>query len=252
MDETPNTEDHGQATPPAHGEVPAGSWPVPPPMWQGMPGARWPAPAPPVPATTRRWPKIAAAVGVAAGTAVGAAVIAGAATGPSTPGVTTAASSSSGSNSSGTPTPAPGLEPFGGPGHGRMFFGGVGGPGVLHGQFTVNGPNGGYETLQVQNGTVSSLTSTGTNTWSLVVTSADGSPFTYVIDSGTSVDGGETGVSSIASGDTVRVLAVVSNGTATAKQVNDQTVLKNNGQSWMPQPPTPPGSTSSGTSGSSA
>ena len=82
-----------------------------------------------------------------------------------------------------------------------------------------------------------SITDTSGNTWSLKVKSADGTELTYVVDSGTSVDGGETGVSSIAQNDTVRVLAVVSNGTATAKQITDSTVLKSNGQSWMPSPP---------------
>lgn len=258
MDETPHTEDHGPATPPA-GEDAAASWPVPPPTWQGMPGAGWPA-APPALRTTRRWPKVAAAVGVAAGAAVGAGVIAAAATSPSSPGVSTAASSSSGSTGSGSnssgsgaPSTTPEGMPPDGPGrHGGMFFGGFGGPGMLHGEFTVTGPNGGYETLQVQNGTVSSISDTSGSTWSLVVKSADGSQLTYVIDSGTSVDGGETGVSSIAAGDTVRVLATVSNGTATARQVDDQTVLQKNGQAWMPTPPGAPSASGSGPSGTSA
>jgi hypothetical protein len=107
---------------------------------------------------------------------------------------------------------------------------------VVHGNFTIEGPNGTYENLQEQTGTVSSITNSG-NTWSLTVKSADGTSLTYVVDSGTWVDGGETGVSSIAQNDTVRVLAVVSNGTATAKQITDTTVLKSNGQSWMPMPP---------------
>ncbi|HAM02370.1 MAG TPA: hypothetical protein DCQ30_09140 [Acidimicrobiaceae bacterium] len=125
---------------------------------------------------------------------------------------------------------------------------GFGGPGlggdVLHGVFTVQGPNG-PETLQEQTGTVTSITDTSGSTWSLTVTSSDGTALTYVIDSGTSVDGGENGVSSISKNDTVHVLAVVSNGTADAKQVSDSTVMQANGQSWRPAPPAPPGSSSS-------
>lgn len=124
----------------------------------------------------------------------------------------------------------------------------MGGPGfrgdVLHGVFTVEGPNG-VETLQEQTGTVTSITNTSGNTWSMTVTSSDGTALSYVIDSGTSVDGGESGVSSISKNDTVHVLGVVSNGTADAKQVSDSTVLQANGQSWRPAPPAPSGSTSS-------
>jgi hypothetical protein len=195
---------------------------------------------------------VAAAAGIAAGTAVGAAVIAAAATNGTPAGSSAdlaAGSSSSGSSgSSGTttsPPPPDGAGHFGGRDFGMGF--GPGGP-IVHGEFTIQGPNGTYENLQEQTGTVTSITNTSGNTWSLKVTSADGTVLTYVIDSGTSVDGGETGVSSIAQNDTVRVLAVVSNGTATAKQINDSTVLKNNGQAWMPAPPSPgPGSGSSST-----
>lgn len=193
----------------------------------------------PVDARRGRWTRVAVGLGLAAGTAVGAAAISAAATGSQSPAVNTAASNSSGT----APADGPGPRLFG---HGF----GVGGPGVVHGQFTVNGPNG-YENLQEQQGTVSSVSNTSNNTWSLTVQSADGQSYTYVVDSGTSVDGGETGISSIAKGDTVRVLAVVSNGTATAKDITDTSVLKSNGQSWMPQPPQPPSGNSSSTSGSS-
>jgi hypothetical protein len=177
---------------------------------------------------------VAAAAGIAAGTAVGAAVIAAAATTGGSPGPSADLAAGS-SGASGTST-TPGAPPDD-PGHfGRHFGFGPGGP-VIHGTFTIMGPNGSYEDLQEQTGTVSSITNTSGNTWSLKVTSADGTVLSYVIDSGTSIDGGETGVSSIAQNDTVRVLAVVTNGTATAKQITDRTVLKNNGQSWMPAPP---------------
>jgi hypothetical protein len=197
----------------------------------------------------KRWPKIAAAVGITAGTAVGAAVLAAAASDPGT----TAADSSTSTTAPGSQTTAPGSQTTqggsgssgsttapAGPGP-RGRFGGMGpGPGmggVLHGQFTVNAPNGGYETLEEASGTVASITNTSGSNWSITVTSADGNSTTFLIDSGTSVDGGETGVSSISKGDTVHVVGVLSNGTATAKQVMDQTVEQANGQSWRPGPP---------------
>jgi|SRR5579862_1270945 len=261
MEETPQVTGFGATPRPPDPGAPAG------PPW-GAPPLGWPPP----PASsdagrpTRRWPRVAAVVGVAAGTAVGAAVLAGAATGGSTPDASTAAASTDPSSGSTTTTPSDGTAPaapnpdgmggFGGPGalggRGRMLLGGpgFGGP-VVHGQFTISAPGGGYETLQEQSGTVSSVTNTSGNTWSLVVKSADGQSFTYVVDTGTSIDGGETGISSVSTGDTVRVLGVVSGDTTTAKQVTDQTVLKNNGQSWMPMPKTPPsgGGTSSSSSG---
>lgn len=206
----------------------------------------------------RRWPKVAAAAGLAAGAAVGAAVLTAAAGPGAQDAITTASpgSSDSGSSGTGSGSASPSTPQFPGPGDlpGGPHPGFPGGPGflgggVLHGEFTVNGPNG-YETLQVQNGTVSSITNTSGSTWSLVVKSADGTSLTYVVDSSTSVDGGETGVSSIATGDTVHVIAVVANGTAAAKQVGDETVLQNNGAQWLPPRPTPPGSPSPSSSGS--
>jgi hypothetical protein len=109
---------------------------------------------------------------------------------------------------------------------------------VVHGQYTVQGPNG-YETIDERSGTVSSVTNTSGSTWSLTVSSSDGTSATFTVDSGSSVNGGEAGISSVNQGDTITVIAVETNGAATAKQVIDQTVLKNNGSGWMPQPPSP-------------
>jgi hypothetical protein len=103
----------------------------------------------------------------------------------------------------------------------------------------VRGPSG-YETIAERTGTVSDVTNTSGSTWSLTVKSADGTSATFTVDSGTSVNGGEMGIGSVKTGDTVRVTAVVSGGTSTAKQVLDETVLKANGGSWMPTPPSPP------------
>jgi hypothetical protein len=128
---------------------------------------------------------------------------------------------------------------------------GIGGGPFIYGEFTIKGPNG-YETLSERTGTVSDVTDTSGSTWSLTVKSADGTTGTFTVDSGTSVNGGEMGIGSVKTGDTVRVTAVVSGGTSTAKQVTDQTVLQANGGSWRPMGPSggPTGSSGSGNSGS--
>lgn len=233
------------------------------------PGPAAPAGAvPPPPAGTgpkrSRWVKVAVGVGAAAGVAVGATVLAGAATSSSpaasssSSGATADASggtsggTSNGSSGSSSTPPAP-SGPAGRPGgfgRGGGFAFGLGGPGgrVLHGEYTIQGPSG-YETLEEQTGTVSAIseTDTSSNTWSLTVQSADSTAITYVVDSSTNVDSGEIGISDVTTGDTVNVLAVVSNGTSTAKQLNDTTKVQANRQPWVPVPPgdtTPPSSSS--------
>ena len=102
-----------------------------------------------------RWTKVAVGLGAAAGVAVGATAIAGAATSS-----TTAPSASSSAGGATPATPPAGSGHHGGFGRGGFGGGGlgggglglgVGGPGgrVIHGQYTVQGPNG-YETLEVQ------------------------------------------------------------------------------------------------------
>jgi hypothetical protein len=118
-----------------------------------------------------------------------------------------------------------------------MGFGGFGQ--VVHGEATVKGPNG-YETIEVQTGTVTSVKDVSGSTWSLVVTSADKTALTYTVSSGTSVNGGESGVSSVKSGDSVSIVAVVSKGTATVKTLVDMSTLKANGASWAPMRQMPP------------
>jgi hypothetical protein len=115
----------------------------------------------------------------------------------------------------------------------------MGGAGSIYGQFTIKGPNG-YETIAERSGTVASVTDTAGSTWSLAVKSADGTTGTFTVDSSTSVDGGESGIGSVKEGDTVRVTGVVANGTTTATQVTDTTVLQANGSTWQPKAPAPP------------
>ncbi|HUY21519.1 MAG TPA: hypothetical protein VMV22_04185 [Acidimicrobiales bacterium] len=118
---------------------------------------------------------------------------------------------------------------------GGPFGGGIGGP-VVHGEFTVNGPNG-YETVTERTGTVSGVTDTAGSTWTLTVKSADGTSGTFTVDAGTSVNGGEMGIGSVKQGDTVRVEAIVSGSTSTAKQVVDETTLQANAGTWRPMGP---------------
>jgi len=195
----------------------------------------------------RRVLQASAALGLAAGVAVGATALASAATGSNSNGGN-GGTSSSGSSTSKGPGGARHFFGIGGPAAfgGPLGFGGMG-P-VIHGEATVKGPSGAYETIEFQTGTVTSLTDVSGSTWKLIVTSADKTALTYTVNSGTSVNGGETGVSSIKAGDQVTVTAVVAKGTATAKTLTDTSMLKANRASWAPmtrrQSSTP--STSSG------
>lgn len=108
----------------------------------------------------------------------------------------------------------------GGPGGGQMS-GGTGGlatlSSALHGEYVVSDGNGGYTTELVQTGTVTAVDST-----SLTAKSTDGYTKTYTIDSGTAV-GNNADISSIATGDTVTVVASVSGDTATADTLTEGT-----------------------------
>jgi len=188
--------------------------------------------------------RAAIAVGAAAGIAAGVTIIASAATAPA-PGSSQPAIAAGSSGSSTTVPSYPGgrfphaFGPDFGFGFGSQMGGGGG---VIYGQYRIKGANG-YETIDTRTGTVSSLTDVSGSTWSLVVTSADGTSGTFTVDSQTSVNGGETGISSVNTGDEVEVTALDNDGTATATEIVDKTVLQSNGSSWMPAPPAGPSST---------
>jgi hypothetical protein len=206
---------------------------------------------PPPPPTGRRWLPatrggriaMAAAVGGAAvliGVGVAAAQTGGTATPPPTP----------------TPgqVPAPGPPPGGGIG-GRFGGKGFGGPGgfgmpglggVLHGEFVRSNRSGGYQTLDMHVGQVTSVSST-----SITLKSADGFSKSYGVDDGTVVDAGRDGIGSVKSGDQVQLLAVVSGSSANAVSINDSTNLRSLKQRWNPMP-TPPANGTGGTGGSGA
>jgi len=118
--------------------------------------------------------------------------------------------------------------PFGGEGFGPGGFG----PGVLHGEFTTPAPGGGYQTLVVQSGTVTSVNAT-----SVAVRSADGFTRTYTVDDNTLVIAGNNGIADVKNGDEVWITAVVSGGKATAIHVLDATNVRRLRSLWHPPLP---------------
>jgi hypothetical protein len=165
--------------------------------------------------------------GVAAGVGVALVVAAGG-----------GALAASGSSSTGTPgaspttegAPTPGAGPggHGFPGGGRIGgvggFGGLAGGlagGVLHGTFVTSKSGGGYQTEQVQTGTVGAVSAT-----SIQITSKDGFKATYTVPSGAVVGAQRDGISSVKKGDDVTVTATVSGSTATVSRLLDTTELK--------------------------
>jgi hypothetical protein len=133
--------------------------------------------------------------------------------------------------------PMPGLHRgFGGGCFGHFGFGGV-----LHGEFTGPAPNGGYETLAVQTGQVTSVSAS-----SIAVKSEDGFTRTYSVDNNTLVVAGNNGIADVKTGNTVRIVAVVSGGSARAVQILDATTAKQSFGRWLPRfPGTPPSASQS-------
>ena len=150
-----------------------------------------------------------------------------------------AAQTDSTASSSTTTTAAPGL---GGPGPGfgrkapgrdRLGMKGLGLPGgAIHGEFTVPDGNGGFRTMTVQTGTVTSVSTT-----SIEVKSADGFTKKYAVDDGTLVNAGRDGIANVKAGDTVTVRALGSGSTAKAVAVNDLTNIKALRGRWAPAKP---------------
>jgi hypothetical protein len=140
---------------------------------------------------------------------------------------------------SASPSPSNGKQGSGAPHGWREFRGGPGlrfgmlGGGVVHGQVTVPKSGGGYQNLDIQNGTV-----TAVSTGSVTVKSADGFTATYTVTSNTVVGAQSAGIGSVKKGDTIFVTATVSGSTATAATIVDVTAIKNGRASFgFPQPP---------------
>ena len=142
----------------------------------------------------------------------------------------TGSGSPSGSPNAVAASPAPSPVPSGlpGPGSGRpgfrrfgagsMGFGAV--AGALHGQLVLPKPGGGYETVDVQSGQVTAVSTT-----SITLKSADGFSKSYVLTGSTVVDAQRAGIGSVKAGNQVTLLATVSGSTATATSITDLTLL---------------------------
>lgn len=128
--------------------------------------------------------------------------------------------SPSGSSSEG-PQQVPGLGGDRGPGgHGPR--GGF--PGAIHGTFVVPNQDGtGYQTVQMQHGTVTAVSAT-----SISVTSDDGFTATYVVDADTKVNR-DGAIADIAADADVLVMATVDGSTATAQRIVDTAVAGKGG-----------------------
>lgn len=95
--------------------------------------------------------------------------------------------------------------------------------GAVHGQVVVAKPGGGYQTVDVQRGKV-----TAVSTSSISVRSADGFRATYAVAGTTVVGAQRAGIGSIKVGDQVALQATVSGSKATAISIIDLTLLSKN------------------------
>ena len=102
---------------------------------------------------------------------------------------------------------------------------------VLHGEFTTEAPAGGYQRLATQVGEVTAVSAS-----SVTVLSADNYSRTYVVDDNTLVNAGDDGIGDVKNGDDVRVVALVTDGTARAVQLSDITRIGNLRERWLPRP----------------
>jgi hypothetical protein len=140
---------------------------------------------------------------------------------------------------SATPSPLPShpgfrhFGGFGGPfGPGSGFGLGLGGVlGAVHGQLVVPKSGGGYQTIDIQSGQVTAVSSS-----SITLKSADGFIHSYAVTATTLVDAERDGIGSVKVGNQASVLATVSGSAATAVSVTDTTLLRNGHQgSWSGQ-----------------
>jgi hypothetical protein len=96
-------------------------------------------------------------------------------------------------------------------------------------------PGGGYQTLAMQAGEITSVSSS-----SIAVRSEDGFSRTYAVDDKTRVMAGTNGISDVKKGDNVRVLAVVEGDKARSVTIADLSKLKDL-RGKLPQMPRKPG-----------
>jgi hypothetical protein len=99
--------------------------------------------------------------------------------------------------------------------------------GALHGEFVVQKDGGGYQTIATQRGSVTAVSKDA-----ITVKSDDGYSRTYKVAAETLVNSARDGISSIKTGSTVTVSAVVADNTATATTINDGSARDAAGQKW--------------------
>lgn len=126
---------------------------------------------------------------------------------------------------------------------GPFGFGGPGIFGAVHGQIVMPKPGGGYQTVDIQRGTVTAVSST-----SITLKSADGFTKTYAVTSSTLVDAQRSGIGSVKTGNEATVVATQNGSTATASSITDLTLLQQGKLQFRPKffPP-PPSPRPSGT-----
>ena len=151
-------------------------------------------------------------------------------------GIGVAVAQTGGSSTTTTPsTSLPGPAGPRGPGRpGMRFKGGpepgFGGPrGAIHGEFVAPDGSGGFRTVAMQMGDVTSVSSD-----SITVKSADNYSRTYSVDQNTVVNSGRDGIANVKNGDKVAVNAVVTSGKAAARSIQDMTTLGQIRQHWNP------------------
>ncbi|MCU1681232.1 MAG: hypothetical protein JWQ81_1971 [Amycolatopsis sp.] len=121
------------------------------------------------------------------------------------------------SSGSSTATTGQGFGGTGGPGGGARSGASGALPNALHGEYVASDGNGGYETDLMQLGKVTAVGPT-----SVTALSSDGFSQVYTVDAATAVGTG-TGTSSLATGDTVTIVAKTTGTAATAKTVTEGT-----------------------------
>ena len=113
--------------------------------------------------------------------------------------------------------PAPGGRPFKHKGMHRGPGMHLGGP-ALHGEFVTKDADGDFRTMAMQHGEVTAVSAT-----SVTVRSEDGYSRTYGVTDDTTVVSANDGIGDVKEGDTVRVVAEVTDGSASAVRIVDVT-----------------------------
>lgn len=171
----------------------------------------------------RRLPRAVIIGGLATGLALSGAGIAYAASSSSSGGSSPATEAASAPTSTVPPaTPkGPGRDHPGGFGFkgGGLGFPGLGGR-ILYGQATIQQPDGTTKTVEYQSGTVAEVSG------SSITVDTGSYSHTYKVDSSTVVDSQAAGISTVAKGDQVQLLATPKSGSDTAVNIVDVTKIK--------------------------